>query len=64
VVEATPSRATAARAVDLPEEAAEAGAEVRVVVVRAGAEVRAVAVLDDPAEVLAAADQEPANATI
>jgi predicted secreted protein len=51
--------------VDLPEEeAAEAGAEVRVVVDRAGAEVRAVAVLHDPAEVLAAVDQEPANATI
>ena len=65
VVEATPNRATAARAVDLPEEeAAEAGAEVRVVVVRAGAEVREVAVLDALEEALVAADQQPANATI
>ena len=53
-----------ARAVDLPEEAAEAGAEVRVVVVRAGAEVREVEVLDDLEAALVAADQEPANATI
>ena len=64
MVEATPRRATTAPAVDLPEEAGEAGAEVRVVDKAAGAEVRAVAVLDDPAEVLAAVDQQPANATI
>ena len=62
MVEATPSRATAARAVDLFQ--VEEVVEVRVVVDRAGAEVREVAVLDDRAEVLAAADQEPANATI
>ena len=63
VVEATPNRATAARAVALPE-AADAGAEVRVVVVRAGAEVREVAVLDGLEEALVGADQQPANATI
>ena len=62
MVEATPSRATAARAVDLFQ--VEEVVEVRVVVDRAGAEVREVAVLDALEEALVGVDREPANATI